>query len=145
MKTRHYRVVDGVAARVGRAQAGRVGGRERAMGHGADLGTELAADRRLIDLLAGQYEAERDPWRRRLLAARLTGTVARHLELATSTLCNALFEYAPRHQDDFAPALIAQARELLQIEQERMLPALEQAVTWQVLEDLGAQVRARRG
>jgi hypothetical protein len=40
--------------------------------------------------------------------------------------------------------LTAQARGLLEVEEHRLLPALEQAVTWHVLEDLGDQVRAGR-
>src|ERR1700724_3731611 len=107
------------------------------MGHGADLGTELAADRELVDAIAGQYETEPDPERRRLLAGRLTAIMARHVSLTTQLLGDALHEYAPKLDDDLARTLIEQARDLLRIEQELLLPALEQAVTWHVLEDLG--------
>lgn len=40
--------------------------------------------------------------------------------------------------------LAASTRALLDVEQRRLLPALEGAVTWQVLEDLGEKVRAGR-
>jgi hypothetical protein len=115
------------------------------MGHGADLGTELAADRKLIELVAAQYEAERDPDRRHLLAKRLTAIVARHLLLATGLLSDALYECAPEYDDELARTLLSQARELLRVEETRLLPALERTASWQVLEDLGGKVRAGRG
>jgi len=115
------------------------------MGHGADLGTELAADRALIELLAAQYETEPDPQRRHQLTEQLTALVARHVSLTTRLLSDALSEFAPECDDDLARALIAQARDLLQLEQEHLLPALERVVSWQVLEDLGDNVRAERG
>ncbi len=114
------------------------------MGHGADLGTELAADRRLIDLVAEEYEAESDPERRLELVGRLTAATARHVMSATRLLCDALHEYLPDRVDELADALVTQARGLLDVEETRLLPALEQTVSWHVLEDLGEKVRAGR-
>jgi hypothetical protein len=114
------------------------------MGHGADLGTELAAERRLIDLMAEEYEDESDPKRRRELINRLMEVTARHVLLTTRLLCDALDEYAPDRTDELADALVVQARGLLEVEQGRLLPALEETVSWHVLEDLGEKVRAGR-
>jgi hypothetical protein len=144
------------------------------MGHGADLGTELAADRKLIELVAGQCAAERDPARQRALVKQLTAAVEEHITLTSKCLSGALREYVPggaelskqseRVRDqvswtlgrvaeqngygeagpELVHALAAQARGLLEVEQRRLLPALEQAVTWHVLEDLGDKVRAGR-
>jgi len=114
------------------------------MGHGADLGTELAADRKLIDLVAEQYEAESDPERRRELIKQLTTVTARHVLQTTQLMCDALHEYAAERNDDLAQALVAQARGLIEVEESRLLPALEATVSWHVLEDLGEKVRAGR-
>ena len=114
------------------------------MGHGADLGTELAADRKLIDLVAEEYEAESDPERRRELIKQLTTLTARHVLQTTQLMCDALHEYAADCNDELAHALVAQVRGLLDVEESRLLPALEQSVSWHVLEDLGEKVRAGR-
>ena len=114
------------------------------MGHGADLGTELAADRKLIDLMADEYEKESDPERRRELIKQLTTVTARHVLQTTQLLCDALHEYAAERSDELARALVAQAHSLLDVEETRILPALEDAVSWHVLEDLGEKVRAGR-
>lgn len=114
------------------------------MGHGADLGTELAAERRLIDLVAAQYGAETDPEHRRALIERLTAVTARHVQLTTRLLGDALNEYVPERIDELADALVAQARGLLDVEEACLLPALEQTVSWHVLRDLGEKVRAGR-
>lgn len=144
------------------------------MGHGADLGTELAVDRRLIEMAASRCEAEPDPLRRRLLAGQLTAAVEQHVALTSKALEGALREYVPgggelsRHSEqvrdqvtwtlgwvaeqydrgeggpELVRTLALQARGLLDEEQKRLLPALEQAVTWHVLEDLGDKVRAGR-
>lgn len=115
------------------------------MGHGADLGTELAAERKLIELVAEQYEAESDPERRRELIKSLTAVMARHVLQTTQLLCDALHEYASEQNDDLAQALVAQARGLLDVEETCLLPALEKAVSWPVLQDLGEKARAARG
>lgn len=65
------------------------------MGHGADLGTELAADRKLIELIAGQCEAERDPVRQSTLVKQLTAAITEHLALTSRCLALALREHAP--------------------------------------------------
>lgn len=144
------------------------------MGHGADLGTELAADRKLIELVAGQCETENDPARQRALVKQLTAAVEEHVALTSKCLTGALREHVPgggalsrqseRVRDqlnwtlgrvaeqngygaagvELIHALTAQTRGLLDVEQSRLLPALEQAVTWHVLEDLGEKVRAGR-
>lgn len=114
------------------------------MGHDADLGTELAADRKLIDLVAAQYEAEADPKRRRALIEQLTAVTARHVLLTTRLLGDALHEYVPERTDELADALVTQARGLLDVEEACLLPALEQTVSWHVLRDLGEKVRAGR-
>jgi hypothetical protein len=115
------------------------------MGHGADLGTELAAERRLIDLVAAEYEAQADPERRRELIKQLTAITARHVLQTTQLMCDALHEYASEQNDELAAALVAQARGLLEVEETCLLPALEKTVSWHVLEDLGEKVRAGRG
>lgn len=112
------------------------------MGHGADLGTELAAERKLIDLVAEEYEAESDPERRRELIKRLTTVMSQHVLQTTQLLCDALHEYASEQNDDLAQALVTQARGLLDVEETCLLPALEKAVSWHVLEDLGDKARA---
>jgi hypothetical protein len=114
------------------------------MGHGADLGTELAAERKLIDLVAEEYEAQSDPERRRELIKQLTEVTARHVLQTTALMCDALHEYAAERNDDLAQALVAQARGLLDVEETCLLPALEENVSWHVLEDLGEKVRAGR-
>ncbi|HZU56570.1 MAG TPA: hypothetical protein VFA06_11930 [Actinocrinis sp.] len=144
------------------------------MGHGADLGTELAADRKLIELVAGQCAAEQDPARQRALVKQLTAAVEEHVTLTSKCLAGALREFVPgggelsRQSDrvrdqvswtlgrvaeqngygeagpELVSTLAGQARGLLDVEQNRLLPALEQAVTWHVLEDLGEKVRAAR-
>lgn len=144
------------------------------MGHGADLGTELAADRKLIELVAGQCKAEQDPARQRALIKQLTAAVEEHVTLTSRCLAGALREYLPdggelsrqgeRVRDqvswtlgrvaeqnghgeagpELVSALARQVHGLLEVEQRRLLPALEQAVTWHVLEDLGDKVRAAR-
>lgn len=114
------------------------------MGHGADLGTELAADRGLIELVAKQYAQESDPRRRRELVERLTAVTARHVLSATRLMCDALHDYVPERVDELADALVAQARGLLDVEETRLLPALEKSVSWHVLEDLGEKVRTGR-
>lgn len=150
------------------------------MGHGADLGSELAADRALIESLAGRCEAERDPARRRALAKRLAAAVQEHLALAATYLAEAVREYVPSggaaalsaervrdrvnealgrvaklngsgeaaaaatESDRVVCELAARSRGLLEVERTQLLPALENAVTWHVLEDLGEKVRAGR-
>ncbi|MGH6657811.1 MAG: hypothetical protein ACRDVE_21705 [Actinocrinis sp.] len=114
------------------------------MGHGADLRTELAADQRLIELAARRCADERDPARRHELVEQLAALTARHVQQTAGLLADALHEYAPEYEDELARALAAQARGLLDVERERLLPALEKAVTWHVLEDLGEKVRAGR-
>lgn len=114
------------------------------MGHGADLGTELAADRKLIELVAEEYEAEPDQERRRELIKQLATVTARHVLRTTRLMCDALHEYAAESNDDLARALVVQARALLDVEERRLLPALEQTVSWHVLEDLGEKVRVGR-
>ena len=144
------------------------------MGHGADLGTELAADRKLIELVAGQCAAEHDPARQRALVKRLTAAIEEHVTLTSKCLAGALREHVPggaelsrqservrdqvnwtlgrvAEQHGFGEAgtrlvntLATQTRGLLEVEQTRLLPALEQAVTWHVLEDLGEKIRAGR-
>ncbi|MBS2961436.1 hypothetical protein KGA66_00160 [Actinocrinis puniceicyclus] len=144
------------------------------MGHGADLGTELDADRRLIELAADRCEAEPDPARRRALVAQFADAVGQHVRLTSKCLAGALREYVPggvelsRHTErvrdqvdwtlgrvaeqngrggaggELVRTLALQTRGLLDEERKRLLPALEQAVTWHVLEDLGEKVRAGR-
>jgi hypothetical protein len=48
------------------------------MGHGADLGTELAADHRLVELLCRRLPIERDAGGRRADLARIAEILARH-------------------------------------------------------------------
>ncbi len=114
------------------------------MGHGADLRTELDVDRGLIELTARQCEDEGDPKRRHELVEQLAELTARHVRRTAGLLADALHEYAPEYEDELARALAAQARGLLDVERDRLLPALEQAVAWPVLEDLGEKVRAGR-
>src|SRR5262249_1479775 len=114
------------------------------MGHDADLGTELAADRKLIDLVAARYEAETDPERRRELIEQLTAVTARHVLLTTRLLGDALHEDVPARSDELGEALVGQAAGLLAVEEACLLPALEQTVSWHVLRDLGEKVRAGR-
>lgn len=151
------------------------------MGHGADLGTELAADGALIELLARRCEGERNATGRRELRKRLATAVEEHLALAWAYLADAVREFVPGGgelsrcgeqkrervtealgrvakldgRDEAGAAAEAEAgllvrelaersRGLLEVERTRLLPALEQAVTWHVLEDLGEKVRAGR-
>jgi hypothetical protein len=145
--------------------------RRAAMGHGADLTTELAADHRLLEMLLARLQGGN-------LAPghveRLASILARHSLLTRRYLYPALRSWAPNgaaladkgtesqrelsrtvkdiaardaHGRDRAPLVAALTEQMdrhIREEEDQLIPALAASVTWHVLEDLGERARAAR-
>ncbi|HLK43170.1 MAG TPA: hemerythrin domain-containing protein [Thermoleophilia bacterium] len=143
------------------------------MGHGADLTTELASDHRLLEMLVREVEAEKTEDGRSIRVRRLINSLGRHLLITERYLYPALRLWAPdgaslaeqggksldglaramgdlsadgaaADRPELVSALTAQLDLHIQQEEGRLIPALADAVTWHVLEDLGDKVRAAR-
>jgi Hemerythrin HHE cation binding domain len=143
------------------------------MGHGADLTTELASDHRLLEMLVGEVEAEKAEDGCSIRVQRLVDSLARHLLITRRYLYPALRVWAPdgatlaeqagesldglsramgdlyagdaaAGRAELVSALAAQLDLHILQEEQQLIPALAEAVTWHVLEDLGDKVRAAR-
>jgi hypothetical protein len=141
------------------------------MGHGADVITELTGAHREMEALLARIESQHDPARAKELVDEATTRLVCHSVAEQQYLYPAVRENVPCGEaladrefvghcaveqalkeletidgcDERFPrlvgALIAEVRALVQEEERRLFPALQAAVTWDVLEDLGAKVR----
>lgn len=69
------------------------------MGHGSDVGTELGADHRLIELLCRRLPTLRDAGSRRADLARIAEILARHESFERRYLAARLSEWMPGPRD----------------------------------------------
>lgn len=125
------------------------------MARSTEVGSELAADHRLIELLCRQLELQSDQARRQAMADKIAAIVDWHETFDRRYLGYPESEAAssPVHVDvsDASSAdpaqlepLLARARLHILEEESHTLPEFESRVHWMVLEDLGERAREFR-
>lgn len=121
------------------------------MAHSTEVGAELAADHRLIELLCRQLPLESDELRRKAMLKRIVGILDWHETFDRRYL--GVDEPVPETvpvpdpsagADGALESLTARAQQHIQQEEEHTLPKFESRVSWFVLEDLGERAREMR-
>lgn len=116
------------------------------MTRSTELGSELEADHRLIELLFRQLQLESDATRRQAMVNRITAIVDWHEAFDRRYLEASAGAGAGDGvgADGSLDAVIARAQQHIREEEEHTLPAFERHVNWMVLEDLGERAREFR-
>ena len=133
-----------------------------AMARSTEVGTELEADHRLIELLGRQIQLESDESRRQTLAVRIAGIIDWH-ELFDRRYLGweqdaadqgrpradpgpeaSVDAHQPLDSDDGIDVLMARAHQHIQEEEKYTLPKFEARANWMTLEDLGERAREFR-
>lgn len=119
------------------------------MAYSAEVGSELGADHRLIELLGRQLDLETDPARRQAAADKIAGIIDWHEKFDRAYLgADEPADSAEQTAEAAAAAsldeLLARARRHIRQEEDHTLPAFESHAHWMVLEDLGERAREMR-